>query len=353
MGKLSSDVFREWGLYILLVLLIISRIYLHCNDSLDLCQRKSYGINRLDRLEPKILLTIREKASNIVRLHFPSPHSELLLGMLLGVDDLKKIPKFNNGLKKTGTIHVVVVSGFNINLVLSFVASLVGSPYKLRNLVFSQGVTLIYILLVGLDPPVIRAWIMSTAVLLSKYHGRKAAGLKILMFSAFLMLVINPYYLFSISFQLSFSASAGLVLYSDILGHFVRKITDSKYSFLLRDFTSTLAAQVLVWPIISFYFERVSIISLLVNGLVLWVVPIVTVLGAVFLCINFVSSLLADIMASVIMVPLTFFVYSVEFFSDFSIASVEYKPSLEFLISYYIFVLGIPVVLSNLSRNNT
>ena len=53
----------------------------------------------------------------------PSPHAELVLGMVLGIDNFDQLPKFKDTLKRSGTVHVVVVSGFNISLVY---ASLIG-----------------------------------------------------------------------------------------------------------------------------------------------------------------------------------------------------------------------------------
>src|SRR4030042_4467734 len=67
------------------------------------------------------LSTIKNLSVNQARKYLPSPHSELLLGMVIGLDDLGKVTHFKDMLIATGTIHVLVVSGFNISLVFNMV----------------------------------------------------------------------------------------------------------------------------------------------------------------------------------------------------------------------------------------
>ena len=65
----------------------------------------------------RVFSGLKEIINNICLDNLTSPYGELLSGMTLGVKEIP--PKFNENLIKTGVIHVVVVSGFNISLVIS------------------------------------------------------------------------------------------------------------------------------------------------------------------------------------------------------------------------------------------
>ena len=115
---------------------------------------------------------VKDSLASKARKSLPSPHSELVLGMTIGLDDLSKSPRFKDALKRTGTIHVVVVSGFNMSLVAGYALKIFGSPYKVRNLMLTLMSTFFYAAFTGFEPPVLRAWVMSSFMLVGKFSGR-------------------------------------------------------------------------------------------------------------------------------------------------------------------------------------
>lgn len=276
--------------------------------------------------EISLLTKIRLSSIDIVDRNFPSPHSELLLGMLIGLDRLGEVPNFSESLKETSTIHVVVVSGFNIALVFGLVTKVLGSEYKFKNILIAQSVTVFYALLSGFEPPVVRALVMGSIVAWGKYSGRLIDGMRVLFFAAFLMIVIEPAYLPSVSFQLSFAASLGLILFSNIFSKI--KVPE--------DLKSTFSAQLLVWPIISLYFGRVSIIGLIVNPLILWTVPVATILGGVYLLLGFISPLLARLFSLIVYPFLDVFYRTVAGFGSLEHTGLDYKISITATIIYYL-----------------
>jgi competence protein ComEC len=261
---------------------------------------------------------------------FPSPQSELLLGMLIGLDRLKEVPNFSENLRDTSTIHVVVVSGFNIALVFGLVTKVLGSEYKLRNILIAQLVTLFYALLSGFEPPVVRALVMGSIVAWGKYSGRLIDGLRVLLFAASVMVMISPSYLVNASFQLSFAASLGLILFSNIFSGI--KVPE--------DLKSTFSAQLLVWPIISVYFGRVSMIGIVVNPLILWTVPVATVLGGAFLLLGFISPFLAKLFSVVIYPFLDVFCRVVTLFGNIKHISLDYKINAAVMATYYFIIIS-------------
>lgn len=321
-------------------LISVARVYFNCFRSVEnYCMepRQSFFSNT-EKFPGKQLSVFRNNAIETVRRYFPSPHSELLIGMVIGADELGKIPKFKEALKNTGTIHVVVVSGFNVSLVSSLVMGVLGSKYKTRNLIISQLFTFLYSIMTGFEPPVIRAWIMGSMVSWVKYYGRSVDGFRALVFTALLMIVIWPYFLFSVSFQLSFLATLGLIVFGNSIVEVFKTIL-KKESFFIEDLGTTIAAQVFVLPLVSYYFGRVSILSFFVNPLILWTVPISTVLGTFYIFISGISTFLGKFFSLFIYPFLEIFVVSINFFSGFDFASVNFGIGLLPLLIYYILVI--------------
>ena len=325
---------------IFILLTASGRVYFNCFKSVkDSCLDKQTSLFSDETKFPgKQLSQFRKKSIDVTRKYLPSPHSELLIGMVIGADELGKIPYFKEALKTTGTIHVVVVSGFNVSLVSTMIMSVLGSKYKIRNLVIAQCFTFIYSVMTGFEPPVIRAWIMGSTVSWVKYYGRNIDGFLALLFTALVMIIIWPYFLLSVSFQLSFLATLGLIVFGNSIVGFLTGII-KKETFFIEDLGTTISAQVFVLPIVSYYFGRISIISFLVNPLVLWTVPIATVLGTFFIFIAGISSFLARVM-SVVMYPfLNIFVAAINFFSQYSFSSVNFTVGTVPVLTYYFSVL--------------
>ena len=320
--------------YFVLILLVVFRVYNSCTKNNCNNSKVSNSGNSVVDLHDNYDKRIQE--------YLPSPHAELLLGMTIGADYLSRLDEFNDMLKESGTIHVAVVSGFNINLVFNFLIRMLGSKYKLKNFLVATLVTLSYAFISGFEPPVVRSWIMGSTLSLGKLYGRLVSPFYVLVFTAILMILFDPIYLFSLSFQLSFLATLGLILYSDPIESLVAKLTKSS-SILLQDLTASLAAQLLVWPLISYKFGTISLISPVSNALLLWTIPISTMLGFCLLLSLLFSNVLSSIFSFSSFIFIDIFAKGVVFFSNFRFSSINYNLSLGFLIFYYSIILLMPM----------
>ncbi|HLD51334.1 hypothetical protein A3K34_00510 [candidate division WWE3 bacterium RIFOXYC1_FULL_40_10] len=279
---------------------------------------------------PAQISSIHEILTQNVRAFLPSPHAELALGMTFGIDNFADIPKFKQKLRDTGTIHVVVVSGFNISLVSGLLLSAVGSKYKPGNLIRVLLLTLGYAVFTGFEPPVIRAWIMSTILLVGSFYGRVISTIQVLVFAGLVMVLYKPSYLESLSFQLSFAATLGLLTITPLLDKLVT---------LPKDISSSVAAQAAVWPLISYNFGTFSIAGLFLNPLILWVVPIITVLCFPLAFMGLLLGEWGRFSYMVVYPLLNYFVLSVEFFSRIIFSSITLKISAPVLLAYYVLLI--------------
>jgi competence protein ComEC len=283
-----------------------------------------------------LLEIFRDWLTGGIQQSLPEPQASLLLGMLLGARE--RLPGgFYEALLATGTLHVVVVSGFNITIIINALGKVLAFlPLKPRFLVI-LGVVVVFVALVGFEAPVVRAAIMGATALLATVLGRQKDALRALVLAAIVMLLLRPSWASSVSFQLSFLASLGLIIIYPLLN----KKLPGKNLPLREDLLTTLSAQFLVWPLIAYHFGRVSLISPLANLLVLWTVPPVTILGA-FLAL--LASFVKEI-GYLIMLPinlfLTYFVEVVGGCASLGWGDFEISPfSLSALLFFYLALGG-------------
>lgn len=236
----------------------------------------------------RLVFRFKEQALAAIGHIFPEPQASLLSGILLGVDS--SIPEsLQQAFRRTGTSHIVAISGFNITIIagvfLQSLRRLLGERRARPVAIFAVG---LYAVLAGADASVVRAAIMGGLVIFANGLGRPTAGLSALMFAAWAMTLWNPGALWDVGFQLSVAATLGLILYADPLTRAAERLaaralnrdTAARVVGLLSEFTIlTLAAQLATLPLIAFYFHQISIVSLLANLIVLPVQPQVMILG--------------------------------------------------------------------------
>ena len=245
--------------------------------------REIGGIRELRGLEK-----FRKRLLEIFGFSLPAPFSGLAEGIVLGTKNSLD-SRFYEALKTTGTLHVVVASGTNISLLGGLILYLL-SPIAGRRIALLSSLLLIwvYVAVIGFDAPIVRAGIMGSLVYSAGILGREQNALRMLGIVGVIMLLINPLWLFDLGFQLSFAATAGILLFSSKLGRIgglgkVRGINILPKVFK-ESLITTLAAQVFITPILFFSFGTISWISPLVNMLVLWTVVDLSVF--VVVCAN-------------------------------------------------------------------
>jgi len=275
--------------------------------------------------------TIQEKTNRF----FPEPQAALLNGMLLGIksgfDD-----DFSNNLRQTGLTHIVVVSGTNISILLLLMMSFVSIIGRRKTIFLSLAVIFIYIILVGFNPPALRALIMGGLVLAACLLGRKSAAVITLFVSGGVMVFLNPMLFKSLSFQLSFLTTLGILLFYQQVNRLLFFVPH----LIRENLAITLSAQILIWPLIAQTFSEISVISPLTNALVLPSVFPITLLGIVYVFLSFIFSFSARIIGFVLLLLLDYFVTCVNFFGKFSFASIVLDiRSGTFYLIYYLLIL--------------
>ncbi len=290
-------------------------------------------------------VNLRVKLNQQIVNHFPSPQAELLSGILLGIkSNLSR--EFKDDLVNTGTLHVVVVSGYNISLVASFFLSFAFLIGRRKASFLALLSIILYTLLVGASPPTIRAAIMGSLTIVALILGRQVLALYFLGLTAYIMVLLNPANLTDVSFQLTFAATLGIVCLTRPLSRRLIKVPKQ----VRESLSGTLAAQILVVPLIFYYFGNISLLSPLVNVLVLWTVPISTILGFLYLGVSFISSFAASLIGYILLVPLTIFTSIVTICGGLTVFVIKSDKGNPLFVLGYCLVLAAFILNSGLKR---
>ena len=234
------------------------------------------------------LYAFRQHALDVVYSLFPDPEASLLAGILLGVQS--GIPQdVQDAFRLTGTSHIIVISGFNITIIAGLFTFMFSRLLGERRGAIVAAIGIIfYTLLVGANPAVVRAAILGMLTLLGHQVGRRQVGLNSLAIVGAAMAFVTPTVLWDVSFQLSFAATLGIMLYAEpftnwFINFAARFIPHDKAHRLAGPvgeyFLLTLAAQLTTLPLMIYYFKRISLTSLIANPLILPAQPPLMVLG--------------------------------------------------------------------------
>ncbi len=207
--------------------------------------------------------------ANIERT-LPEPESSLAVGLLLGAqrtmpDDLEQ------DLRQTGTTHLVVVSGQNIALLIGSVVPLLAAVMSRRKAAVLAAVLLLpaYVVLVGAEPPVVRAAIMAVGLTIASVSGRRTPGWVFLTYAAAGMLAWDPLLATSVSFRLSLAATAGVILLAPPLSEAVMDrlgLTDGGFTAALIEIaTVSIAASLMVFPVQTATFGTLPLLQIPAN----------------------------------------------------------------------------------------
>jgi len=298
----------------------------------------------------KYLSILKNKLEEkIIQLYSPQ-EAAFLAGILLGGDDRME-ESLRQKFIKTGMIHLVAVSGFNITILgvaLVGLAILVGFYRKNAFWLALAGIW-IFLALIDFPSSGVRAGIMGSLLLWAIRLGRLASSNQALLLAAFLMILLSPLALFyDIGFQLSFLAAWGIVnLYPPLAENFNVK---NDFLELKSIVIASLSAQLGVLGILIFNFQAFSPISFLVNILILPLIPALMLVGFISIVLGFILMPLAQMIALGVGKIIQFQIAAVDFFSRFSFSQVEISGlGVGWLLVYYIFIF---LLVQRLKRKN-
>lgn len=295
-------------------------------------------------LSKNLIFPLRQRLIQIINKSLPGERKEVLgvtredaLSVLKGVllGGYKTAPPvIRDAFINSGIVHVLAVSGLHVGLVMiifyTFFSAL-RCPRKISS-ALTIFTVILYALITGARPSAVRAALMCSLGLLANMLGREKDFYNSIAIAGLILLLINPQDLFTVSFQLSFIATLGLLYFAGPLQKFFRFLPRYVAGLL----AVTLSAQIVVSPIVVSYFHRLSLIAPLANLLAVPLVTVTVALGFVMIFASFISPVILSVFAHLNWFWIGLLVRATDWFSGFPSAFVRLPtPSLLFLFSFY------------------
>ena len=260
---------------------------------------------------------LKRKLSLKIRNNFSPPQSAILEAMILGNRD-QLSSRFQEKLSRVGISHILAISGMHLIILLQALV-IMGKFFRLSRthvFYFASGILLLFILLVGGRPSIIRAGLMSFLLLFGQKIGRPLISARGLIFVAVLLLFFNPLLLrLDIGFQLSFLATLGIIWLRPILKLRWPRFFNNPFGEIIG---LTFSAQLFTLPLTVYYFHQASLIGLLVNFLVIPFLPLLLMLGFCFLGSALIWGELGQLISWLLGPLLNYLVGLVNYFSRLS-----------------------------------
>ena len=235
---------------------------------------------------------------------FPRAEAGLLLGLVLG-DASQLDAGMMRDFQATGLGHLLVVSGENVAMVLAPVLALASLLRLTRwpRFALSFGAVVFFVVMTGAEPSVMRAGVMATLALVGVLIGRPRAAGSILAGAVLVLLMLDPWLVWSIGFQLSVAATAGMVALASPIGERLRRFLPAPVALAAG---TTLAAQLGVTPILLFHFHEVPGVTVIANLAAFPAVSPALLLGLAAAALGLVSVTIGHLVAALALIPMRY-----------------------------------------------
>ena len=307
-------------------------------------------LQRSTSLKWKFLSKLNNTRNRIIKTHskyLKSPNLEILGGIVFGDDAVAPPEYIKNSFINSGLLHILAASGMNVAFIFTFwfiILKFLRVPYKPRVL-SGMLMIILYTLMTGLGPSVVRAALMMLFVLAGKLIDRDTHSVSLLSLVAVLMLIYNPAYINDVSFQLSFLVTFGLLTTANIVSSKLNKIPD----WIKAPVLIPLVAQIWIAPIQMFYFNTFSLYSIFANISTVSLLSVISFGGFVssaLAIIPQISDFICCIFDFFMKYLLNILVWISDFFANLpnSLLSTTHPDILQ-LALYYIMLLAVTALL--------
>ena len=285
------------------------------------------------------LSQLRDTASYQLLKILPTKEANFLSGILYGENNDRNLA---SAMILSGTSHLTAISGYNVTIISANLYRLFQIIGFSRIFVFFGALISIFLftIFVGAQASVVRAALLGSILLFSGVIGRIPYLRNVLLVVALLMLAVNPLLLvFDISFQLSFLAFLGILYVGPFIQQWLLRLLKirefGKFSFVLKPLSETLAAQLMVLPLISFSFGRTAPFSPFSNLLILPLIPLTMAIGFGFLALSALLLPLALFLSPALKILIDYHVFIIESFARIPFSNIALKVPFPLLLIFY------------------
>ena len=298
------------------------------HDNSNIILRKIYELRNLMKTKIEKLL--------------PKETSGLCLGMLIG--ETSGIEEnMQEDFRDSNLSHILAVSGANVSYIIVSITYIFNKMCLRKRLskIISIILLILFMLLTGCTSSVNRACIMAILMLIAELLYRKSDVYNNLAISALILLIINPYSLLDIGFQLSYMGTIGIVFLQDKIGSFI-KINNKIVKYFFEMIAVTTCANLAIIPIMMFHFNTISLTFYFSNIIVGPILGIVVIIGFIMFFISLIFTPISSLIAIVLNLMLKFIIKIAEITANMPFSKITIiTPSFFFIIVWYLIIISI------------
>ncbi len=301
---------------------------------------KEHSIISIDKSHQNLKYRIKNRfissVENLFNIYLNEKNSSLIKSIILGKSiylDEQDISLYRD----MGLAHILAVSGLHIGVLSGFfifIFSRIGIK-RIKNVIFTLIILWVYGYLIGFPTSILRSNIMFSLLFYSQIIHEPYDSINTLSFAMFILLIINPYYLFNIGFQLSFAASFAIITFTPRIEDLFYPLKNS----IVTTLSAILGVQIGLFPIQSYYFNKISLLGVLANIAIVPILSISLVLGFLMIFFNFTFAYVNNFIG-----PILNFIISIQFkilyllnHIPFNIVKI-FSPEFIVIIMFYIFI---------------
>ena len=293
---------------------------------------KTPGINLLTTAN-KFRLNI----INMILSIMPEKEGRVLLGILIG--DKKHLDsEIYKDFMEVGAAHILAVSGLHVGIIYLFAKKLFSRLNLTIRSAFIAGFLLFYMTITGYAPSILRATIMIFLFILGPLVNRKYDIITSVFFTALILLIVNPLFLITTGFQLSFISVLSIAcLYKPILNKVFYRLP----TYWGQLASASLAAQIGTIPIIAFYFNMISPWALIINIPIIIILGYLVPLGLITIVFGFLQGTVAIAIGKIVVVGIGAIIKIADMGTALPFSGLRVvSPSMLTIIVYY-FIIGL------------
>lgn len=298
-------------------------IYLKSLKVLATTKTERSNIQVVGEEKLSFIQTLKIEIVNKVNKILSVENKGLCLGILLG--DTKYITDdINQNFKDSNLSHMLAVSGAHISyIVIGITKCLKKVDKKMQNYILIIFL-LFFIKLTGSTSSVMRAGIMAILSILANLLHKKSDTINNIGISCIIILCINPYNFYNLGFQLSYLGTLGIILFYDIVKvKLVKLKTDNVLlNYVLNTTCVSISANILIMPIMIYYYNKISFTFIVSNILVSFLFQIIIFLSISTVTLSFISINLGQFISPVLNSFLRILNICVEFSAKFSVFDI-------------------------------
>jgi competence protein ComEC len=289
------------------------------------------------------LRIFRKKLSNQIEEYLPEPQSSLLIGILFGSERAFS-DQFEEQLRISGTTHIIAASGYNVTILTIACNKMLKFIKKKYRLLLSLVLIWLYCILSGLGASILRATMMGSLTIIALLSGNVRNTHILIPTGVFFLILINPKIIFDIGFQLSILATLGLIYILPSIEEILKKIFKIKKvpQFIEENLLGTISCTLSTLPISISIFQKLSLVSIFANVLVLPLTESTMLYGAIALGGSYLIKSVSTLLFSIPYMQLKIFQRIVEFFGNIGWGYIDIKSSwVGWIIGIFLFLLCI------------